>query len=644
MLRHGIALLFACATLALVAATTAAGNAAPFPPATPSPSASTSPAALTAPPGVPEEIGTVSTSDRHVELSSQAARPTFVVTRAQIDARGDRTIAQALEQTPGVDLYSYGGFGAQVNYGIRGSTSEQTLVLVDGQPVANGSTGSIDLGSLSTAGVSRIEVVESGASTLYGTSAVGGVINIITGVPRGAYLEISDGSYGDRDLRVAEGYGPIGISFERHIATNDFAFPALYADPPGVRENAQAEQSTGRLTLNEDLGAGWRIAAEFGTNAIAIGVPGDLDFGNDLTATQSTSQDDIRLSIAKTSAVSSLTLTYAGSRQNLAYDDPSIGGEEDVYDGRSQVSLRSVLSSGRSTLVSGIDLDRLSVTATNDAATATPDFDARQSQSAIYAQETYALGGGSQLYAGVRGERDSPLGSVAAPSVGGILALGPLRLKANGGESFRVPSFDELYYPGFGNPALLPERSSNTDVTLEAPGVGGGLSLGWFGRNASNLIETVLADPTTFTYLPENVQHASIAGTTLTARSRPFGGGVVATLGLTDIYRALDLTPGAPPSRLTFEPVLTTTFTLERPITPTGIGYGIDARIAGSHVESEGGLNAYGTSRYDAFVRGRIARDAIATVRVRNLFDDRDEPIAGYPALGRTVELELSTR
>ena len=56
---------------------------------------------------------------------------------------------------------------------------------------------------------------------------MGGVINIITGAGRGVDLNLSDGSYGDRDARVALGDGRVGFSFERHVATNDYAYPAL---------------------------------------------------------------------------------------------------------------------------------------------------------------------------------------------------------------------------------------------------------------------------------------------------------------------------------------------------------------------------------------------------------------------------------
>jgi hypothetical protein len=135
-------------------------------------------------PSAPAEIGHVTTSDRRFEPVDLTSRPTYVIDRAQLDAMGAQTVADALATLPGVSIYRYGAYGAQTDYGVLGATPEQTLVLLDGVPVAVGTTGSIDLGSFPLGSVSRIEVVESGASTLYGTSAVGGVINIITAPAR----------------------------------------------------------------------------------------------------------------------------------------------------------------------------------------------------------------------------------------------------------------------------------------------------------------------------------------------------------------------------------------------------------------------------------------------------------------------------
>jgi outer membrane cobalamin receptor len=92
------------------------------------------------------EIGRVSTSDRHDEPIERTTRSTFVVDRARIEARGERTIADAVADVPGVEIYRYGAFGSQAVVLIRGGSSQNVLIFVDGDPVTPGSNEQLDLG------------------------------------------------------------------------------------------------------------------------------------------------------------------------------------------------------------------------------------------------------------------------------------------------------------------------------------------------------------------------------------------------------------------------------------------------------------------------------------------------------------------
>src|SRR5580700_11721948 len=89
------------------------------------------------PTAVPQ-IAHVVTSDRGIESVTRTARTTYIVTAAQISRDGDRTVADAIQAVPGVNLVRYGAFGAAATVGIRGSSAQQILVLVDGLPMAGG--------------------------------------------------------------------------------------------------------------------------------------------------------------------------------------------------------------------------------------------------------------------------------------------------------------------------------------------------------------------------------------------------------------------------------------------------------------------------------------------------------------------------
>jgi vitamin B12 transporter len=649
-LRTGAAVAAAPALFLLCAA---AAGAAPEPSPSPSPLI---------------EIGRITTSDRHEEPIANTTRTTFVVTQAQIEAHGDKTIADALEDVPGVEIYRYGAFGAQANIFVRGASSTSVLILLDGVPVTPASNGQIDLGTLSTIGVRSIEVVEGAGSTLYGSSAVGGIVNIITSVPRGAYLDVSSGSYNDRDLRAGVGNGQLGVSFERHIAENDYGYAAIPVPgatpiPPGVRTNADAEETAARVAYDVNLGGGFTARLRFGSDQLHLGVPGSVP-DTDAFARDDTSRDDAHLDLTHATLQSTTTLTLFGSRQNLDFVDPSDivtddaagqpeGTENPVIDGRAQVSLRQVITGGDSTFVTGVDLARESAVLANIGIdeTAPPyafvGYDTTgvsQSQSAIYAQEQYAYASGVRWTLGLRGENDAPLGGAITPSIGlGVPIVPGLRLVANAGTAFSVPTIVDRYYPGYSNPDLKPERSADGDVSLQASDILGGASIGIFDRNSTNLIQ-INSD-----YIPVNVAQAQIRGILATVRTRP-SHGYVGTFSITDTYKAANDTPGLAESRLLFTPQFVAKLGLEHGFGSGSFAYGAQASVFGPHDEdvfgSAGDVVATngGQTTVDAYIRERFARNSILSLRVNNVGNEQYQPIFGYPAPGRTFVVELSTR
>ena len=620
-----------------------AGVAAP--PA-PSPTPSATPGATL------QQIGSVSTADRKTEPIGQDSKPTFVVDRARIDALGSQTVADALVGVPGVNIFPYGAFGAQADYGIRGSLPGQTLVLVDGFPVTDPTTGAVQLGQFSTIGVSRIEIVESGSSTLYGTSASGGVINIITSVPRGEYLEASTGSYGDRDLRAGFGTSNIGITLERHVATSDYPYPTFAYGPSatypgGIRDYSYGDSSAGRLNFNVSLPNGFVVRGRADASATDIGVPGSLDYPS-TTGTQDTSYDSGLFEIEHDSTASRITLSVVGSQTRLAYNDPiENGGESDVFTGRSQVSLKDVISGMSLDATGGIDLSRSSGVFTfpgipqpSPPPVPPSALGAAQAQSAAYFQIGASPFAGSHFTAGLRGENDSPQGSLLAPSFGGIIGAGDLRFSGNVGESFIVPTLDDLYYPGYSNPNLLPEKAQTADVTIALETGPSTLSAGWFDRNGSNFI--VSEAPF---YIPENVQRASTAGIAFTATMHPLRG-LAIEAGYTDLYLAFDQVTGA---RLPHDPVGQMTLALTHPFGNTKFAYGLNWLVVGDDGDDAQNVSpltaiydSYNT--VDAYIRYRLAPHAILTVRGLNLGNTQYAPVFGYPAPGRRAYVELSTR
>lgn len=640
------AALCAAATALAASATLGAASAQPAPAqppqASPSPSASSAPAL--------PEIGRVQTSDRRDEPLRDAVKTTFVVTKTEMIRRGDRTVADALARVPGLNVQRNGPLGALSDLTIDGYRTNQILLLIDGRPAGGEQVNFPAIDTMPTSGVERIEVVEGGGATLYGTGALGGVINVITtggaalrARPRAA---LEGDSLGGRSISFDNGT----FAFERRVSPNRFSYPAIGPVAAGTAVNADSSATAARVrtrgrlgVLSVDLGAGLRDDH--------LGAPGDAEFPPvSVTARENTTTGDARVRFGLDRARSSATLEVSGTtlRSTYSFDpnDPAVaafnlfGGTTQITrEGRVQASLRDVVASGSSTLVAGIDLARGAARVDDGLAPATLGF----AQTAAYAQESLTAAGGTRVDLGLRAERDGGYGGAIAPSLGARVPLGGgYQLRANYATGFRAPSITDLAYPTFSNPSLRPERTHGGDVSLDAPLLGGA-SLRWFVQNGHDLIApnssydfslpTSAANP-----FLVNVERFSIAGFVGTVRTRPFHG-FTSSLAVTDMYRALDLTNAA--RRLTRRPVIASDLTLEYANAHPGAldSLGLLAHAVGRHDTPD---TEY--TRVDGYVRFRAAPSALISLRAFNLGGARYADVSGFPLPGRTFALELSTR
>jgi len=602
------------------------------------------------PSAAPADIGRVSTTDRHDEPLRDVVKSTYVVTKAEMLRRGDVTVGDALDRVPGVNVQRSGPLGSESDVTIDGYRTSQVLILIDGRPIAGQQIELTALGTMPTTGVERIEVIEGGGATLYGTGALGGVINIITtggaGLQRLPRASLDESSLGERGFAFENGT----FSFERRVASNVFAFPATGPVPAGTTVNDDYETTSARVAKQFRAGA-LRVGVDAGLAQNHVGDPGDYAFPPlSTTARENMTAGDARVSLALDRAQSSTTLDLSGTSRTFLYtfspDDPAyaagnlFGGTTQVErEGRVQASLRDVVESAGSTLVAGIDLAR-GVGRVDDGLT---PVSLPFAQTAVYVQETLVAPSGIRTELGVRGERDGAYGGIVAPSLGVRVPLGAaLDLRANAATGFRAPDVTELAYPVYSNPNLRPERSKSTDVALDAPRFLGGASLRWFTENGNDLIAinpaydyaapTSAANP----YLI-NVARYAIAGFVGSVRTRSYHG-LTSSVALTDTYRALDLTSVA--ARLARRPVLAADLTLEYGA-PRGLldAAGFLAHAVGPHDTPDTEF-----TRVDAYVRLRAAPGALVSLRVFNLGNERYADVSGFPMPGRTFALELSTR
>ena len=597
-------------------------------------------------------IAHVVTSDRSSESLAKTARTTYVITKDDIVRNGYLTVAQALEHIPGVDIETYGGFGSVSSISIRGSSSSEVLVLLNGMPIAGSQIDALDVGQMPTSGIERIEVVEGGGSTLYGSGSIGGVINIITANPHRSTASISDGSYGQQSLNVETPY----VSIARTIAANDYPVPG------GVQQNADAALTSLRTGYAGEFGPlGVDVAGDIIDEK--VGVPGAQGFYSP-TSRQDTLTRDARLGLAEHGARSTLSLQLGASTSALSFtcDTPVDVQCPNAYivplepyaqlltDERVMADLSDVVDNGNEHLVYGVDLTR-GVARVDDG------IDPLQvhpyDQVAAYLQSQWYDVRGDEWYAGIRGESDGAPGGAISPSIGGIENLtSALAFRWNAATAFRAPTAEELYYPYYSNPALASEKTQVGDMTLTDSALLGGVSLGWFTTDGKNLIAD---NPVTF--IPENIGHAIIQGMTLDARS-PNYEGYSAHLGVTNLFRAEDLDDG---QRIEGEaPVFSVESGIDylAPAQSRFDGFGISTLSKGERGLVNTGLPAWDQpvayTRVDAYAGYRIAPRLVLTLRGFDLTNARYSEFGtfspssvayyAYPVPGRSFLVELRSK
>ena len=229
------------------------------------------------------------TASRVAENPEETLYSSTVVSREQIEASGAHDTAEILQQLPGIQIGRNGGQGQATSAFIRGAASDHTLVLIDGVPINSGTVGSPALQHLMPDQVERIELVRGPASTLYGGSAIGGVVQIFTRrAGRGASAQVSAdaGSQNTAGSAANLGYGGealyANVSLSRRTTDGYPTRPSL----SDVDRGYTNESFSGKLGLSrEDI----RLeVSHLQANGLVeyvdfSGLPVDQDTNNSLT-------------------------------------------------------------------------------------------------------------------------------------------------------------------------------------------------------------------------------------------------------------------------------------------------------------------------------------------------------------------------
>lgn len=641
MKRLTIAALAAAAVLAPVGVARAASAPSPAPKATASPAAR-----------ILDTL--IVTAERRPTTVRTTSRETYVISADDMRYLASPTVSAALDFVPGVFVKRNGAFGGVESLLMRGASSEQTLVLIDGRPADDADLGDFDFSSIAADVVDRVEVVEGGASTLYGSNAVGGVVNIITadGAGRGAraYDQVGYEGASASGFRVATGDQrslAATVAFRSSHARGQFDYPSFLSIPSGTRADGDSKVQDVAVGLSHRFGA-VRGTLHLNDDASDVGAPGDLEFcgappnnafcPSGLARQQRVwGRSDAQFDWAA-GAHSMTVQAYADGRRLHFYDAaPSFPYDTLTTVATRGASVRDVWTANESNvIVAGFDTrgDRATFGASYYLA---PTIASEASTAWYIEDDTHAPSSPLSMSFGLRSEQPQGTSAVSVPSFGFNERLGSdATLRANYARSFRTPTLDERYFPGFGTPTLQPEYGATFDVGLSKP-VGNGLaSLTYFGTDTNNLIVDVIID-SFGDVAPENVAQARVRGLDASYRV-PIARGYAVTAAYTTYPVARDLTQN---SRLLYRPSSNGSLHFERDSSRGA--YGADVRYVGRRFADEKNatlLPPFAT--LGAFVSRSLGGATALTLRADNITGERVQESYGYPMMGPNISLTVS--
>jgi vitamin B12 transporter len=466
--------------------------------------------------GQPDEAGSaaadavaqvVVTANRSPTPAYQVGQSFAVLTAPQIRADQETTVSDILDRTPGVTVSRNGGPGGTTSLYIRGAESDQTVVLIDGVKVNDPSDpgAGYDFSNLLAGDIARLEVLRGPQSTLYGSEAIGGVVNVVTADatrPLQGEVQAEGGSYGTAYVR-----GAVGGKEDRY----DWRLGAYYDSTDGVsafdrafggKEDDGFHSAGVTARLRYDLTSNLQFdqrayytwsRAEFDGYDTPTGAFGDdAEFGR---TQQFVDYTGLNLSLFDGRLQNRLAYEYTGlDRRN---EDPDqVGTKFTFLDmGRADtIDYEGAYAIARGwKLVFGAQDERSTIN------TFSPLFDLAPNKANVsiasgYGQLTGEVLRGLTVSGGVRFDEHSTFGDHVTGQASGAYRLngGSTILRASWGQGFKAPSLYQLYSE-YGNLGLRPEEANGWDAGVEQHLLADRLVLqaSYFGRQTKNLIQFV---------------------------------------------------------------------------------------------------------------------------------------------------------
>lgn len=463
----------------------------------------------------------VVTATRTAITTDAALAPVDVIDRDAIARSQAGSLGELLRGRAGINLSNQGGTGKLSTLFVRGAESDHVLVLVDGVRIGSATSGLASFQDLPVAMIDRIEIVRGPRSSLYGSDAIGGVIQIFTRRDRGEAanfrFHVGAGSHGRREGGVgvggSAGRGWFGVdaafqSTDGIDACRGAGFPVF----AGCFVDGQTDRD-GYRNHSFSARGGMDIGESVTLEAHALYVSGHNEYDGSFVDNSDIRQQALGAQL-HWKASEHVDLRFnVGS--NLDASDNFIGSvpNGDFASRRNSASVQADIALADAQLLTlGVDWlhDRVDSDTAYD--------DTRRGNRAAFAQYQGTFGSHDVQLALRRDDNDQFGGETTGTAAWGLNFADAWRVTASYGTAFKAPTFNELYYPFFSNPALRPESSKTYEVGLAWRGKTTRVHLDAFNTDVKDLIAY---NATLF--LPDNIEEARLRGAELRVDSKLFG-------------------------------------------------------------------------------------------------------------------------
>ncbi len=471
-----------------------------------------------------EKSPIIVTATRTAQTVDDSLASVTVITKEQIEQQQADDLVTLLTSVSGIDLTNNGGLGKTTSIFMRGTSSKHVLVMIDGIKIGSATLGSIAFQHIPVNQIERIEIVRGPRSSLYGSNAIGGIIQIFTKEGKGEPSLNAELGYGSNNTTKASA----GISGKSNKTA--YSINTSYLNTDGInaiKSNNPDDDGYNNTSFSANIKHNLSATSYISLNLFHAS--GNSEYDNEFNSTDAFDADFTQETAGISYAASPLKNWQLIFKVGQGLDR-SENFKNDIDDGvftteRDMYSWQNNITIGNSSiLTAGIDYQNDVV----NSSTTTYDKTSRYN-TGYYIQQQW-LGDKNDIIAALRVDDNEAFGKHTTGNIAwGYNFPNKIKLITSYGTAFKAPTFNDLYWPdtgfGGGDPTLVPEKSKTAEIEVRKVHSWGNASVSLYNTTIDNLI----AD-----WPPSNIDKAEIKGIELRLNTKIAGWQTKAEISLLD--------------------------------------------------------------------------------------------------------------